>query len=193
MGHPIRPRKKYKTPQHPWQASRIALEKQLKKDYGLKNKKEIWKFQSLLRKTTHQAKKLIAAKTEQSKKEQEQLLNKLFKLKIINKDTKIENVLDLTINDFLNRRLQNIVYKKGLTRTSKQARQLIIHGHIFIRDKKVTVPSYLVKRDEEDLISYNPKSSFAKDDHPERPILKKEPIEEKKQKIKKKIEENKEK
>ena len=105
MGNPIRPRKKYKTPAHPWQGSRIEQEKIIKKEYGLKNKTEIWRFQSLLRKYTSHAKKLIGTKTAQSEKEKEQLLNRLFKLKIIEKDTKIEDVLDLNVNDFLDRRL----------------------------------------------------------------------------------------
>lgn len=168
MGNPIRPRKKYKTPAHPWQGSRIEQEKIIKKEYGLKNKTEIWRFQSLLRKYTSHAKKLIGTKTAQSEKEKEQLLNRLFKLKIIEKDTKIEDVLDLNVNDFLDRRLQTIIFKANFGRTPKQARQLITHGHIQIKDQKVTVPSYLVSRDEEQLISYNPNSSIAKDDHPER-------------------------
>jgi len=192
MGNPIRPRKKYKTPSHPWQASRIEQEKQLKKEYGLKNKKEIWKFQFLLRKSTSQAKKLIGTKTTQAEKEKEQLLNKLFKLKIIEKDTKIEDVLDLTINDFLERRLQTIIFKANFARTSKQARQLITHGHILIKNQKVTIPSYLVSRDEEKLISYNPNSSIAKDNHPER-VTKKGKKKEKEEKTKVKEKETKKK
>ena len=50
MGDPKKQRKKYTTPRHPWQRDRLDEERQLLKDYGLKNKKELWKFESLLRK-----------------------------------------------------------------------------------------------------------------------------------------------
>ena len=60
----------------------------------------------------------------------------------------------------LERRLQTIVWKKGLARTIYQARQLIVHGHIAIAGRRVTSPGYLVSREEEDRIDYAPGSPF---------------------------------
>ncbi len=169
MGDPKRQRKKYSTPSHPWQKSRIESEKIIKRDYGLKNKKEIWKFGSRLKRFTTQAKKLIAATSEQSKKEELQLKDKLFKLGIIhNKTIKAEDILNLTIQDVLNRRLQTFVYKQGLAKSVKQARQFIIHGHIFVNGNKVTIPSYIVTKDEESKIIFNPSSKISSLEHPER-------------------------
>ena len=49
MGDPKKQRKKYETPLHPWQGERILAEKKIMEEYGLKNKKEIWKMNSMLR------------------------------------------------------------------------------------------------------------------------------------------------
>lgn len=168
MGDPRKQRRKYSTPSHPWQASRIEEEKELKKEYGFKNKKEIWKTDAKLKKFTHQAKRLITGLTEQTKKETQDLLLKLFKYSLLPKEAKVEEVLGLTIKDIAERRLQTIVFKKGLGRTINQARQFIVHGHVFIGGQKVTVPSYLVKRDEENKIIFSPSSKLSKEDHPER-------------------------
>ena len=175
MGDPKKQRKKYETPTHPWLRHRIDSEKILTKDYGLKNKKEIWRFESKLRRFRVQAKRLIAGKTEQTKKETIQVISKLVRYGLIKKDAKLEDILDLNIKDILNRRLQTIVFTKGLARTIKQARQFILHGHIYLDNKKVTVPSYLVKVSEEEKIIHNPLSKIAKEDHPERIIKKVKP------------------
>lgn len=174
MGHIKKPKKKYSTPPHPWQRERIIEEKEILREYGLKNKKEIWKFQSKLRNTTAQVKKIVAAKNpEQAKLEKENLRNKLLKYGLIKKDTKLAEVLDLKIKDFLERRLQTLVFKKGLVNSIKEARQLITHGHICIKDKKITVPSYMVSLEEEPGIRINPLSTFIKKEEEE---IKKEKI-----------------
>ena len=80
----------------------------------------------------------------------------------------MNEILGLKANDIFDRRLQSIVYKNKLARTIKQARQLIIHGHIQINNQKVTIPSYLVGKDEEKHIDYAKDSSFNSKDHPER-------------------------
>ncbi len=157
MGSPKKQRKKYKNPTKHWDATRIKEEIKLLEKFGLRDKKEIWKIQSKLREFRHQAKKLIGMKTEQAKKEEKQLRDRLFKLSLIDKDAKIDAVLDLDIIKLMERRLQSLVFKKGLALTAKQARQLILHGHIFIDGKKFNIPSYLVTREEEDKIISNQK------------------------------------
>jgi len=196
MGDPKKLRKKYETPRHPWQASRILAEKPLIKDYGLKNKKEIWKAQSLLRKFTNQAKLLSAIKTEHQKREKEQLINRLVKLGLLKQGQDREDVLDLNVRNILDRRLQTLMVKKGLVLTPKQARQFIVHGHVMINNQKITVPSYLVNINEEDKITYLTSSSLSNKEHPEIILIKekynKETKEEKEVKEKKKTKEEKE-
>ena len=160
MGDPRQIRRKYSTPKHPWQAERLEAEKIILADYSLKNKKEIWRMQSVLKGFTNQAKKLSNIKTEQAKKEKEQLMNKLFKLGLIKKNADVDDVLGLTIKDIMSRRLQTLVYKMKMANTPKQARQFIVHGHVFLGDKKINVPSYLVPIDEESRIKFKDGSNL---------------------------------
>lgn len=172
MGHPRKLRKKYSTPAHPWERKRMEKETVIKDFYGLKNKKEIWKANSKLKNLTKQAKTVIREKTEQSKKEEKQLMEKLDKLNLMDKGSKTEDVLNLSIENVLDRRLQTQVLKSGLARSMKQARQFILHGHIFVSGKKLTVPSYMVAK--ADKISFNPRSPINDPEHPERITVKKE-------------------
>ena len=185
MGDPKKLRKKYNPPRHPWQGPRINAEKILVKDYGLKNKREIYKSQSLLRNFAKQAKQLIAFKGPQSEKEKHQLFAKLIKLNLLNKDAAdLEQVLGLTINKILDRRLQTLVYKKGLAKTQKQARQFITHGNVAIKGQKINIPGYLVNADEEHYIEFVKNSSLSNPEHPER-VIKENKVE-----LKKEVSEN---
>lgn len=172
MGDPRKTRKKYSKPTHPWQRSRIEEEKQIEKEYGFKSKKEIWKFKSKIRQINAQVKKIVGKRNAQSAIEEKQLLDKLYKMGITEKDSKLEDVLGLDLRRLLDRRLQTMVFKQNLTNTINQARQLILHGHIFVNGKKVTIPSYIVLRN--DKISYSDSSTFADPDHPERKLMEKE-------------------
>jgi small subunit ribosomal protein S4 len=48
--------------------------------------------------------------------------------------------------EILERRLDNVVYRLGLASSRRQARQLVNHGHLLVNGKKMTIPSYLVKK-----------------------------------------------
>jgi len=172
MGKPKFSRKKYETPSHPWQEDRIKEENELIKKYGLKNKREIWKAQTRLRKYRSQARSLlakIATGDEQSKKESEQLLLHLSRMNILPSNSTLDDVLTLNTEAILGRRLQTITYLKGLANTPRQARQLIAHGHIAISGRKVTIPGYMVTKDEESEVSYVAKSPLNDPLHPARP------------------------
>lgn len=173
MGHPRKQRRKYSGPPHPWKRDRLEAEAVIKKKYGLKNKKEIWKTDSILKKFKRQAKRIIAGsktkgKEEQFKKEQEQLLSRLMNLGIIEAGTKVEDVLDLPLEKLMERRLQSMVRAQGLARTMTQARQFVVHQHILVNDRTINVPSYLVKK--EDKITFNTRSTLHNPDHPERKV-----------------------
>lgn len=149
MGDPKKQRKKFSKPSHPWQKERIDAEKELLKQYGLRRKYEVWKMGSTLKKLLHRAKTIIGERTLQSELEKKQLLNRLYLLGILKKDSKIEDVLNLTLKDVLERRLQTLVCRKNIAKTMLQAREFITHEHIAIDDKKITIPSYLVSIEEE--------------------------------------------
>ena len=172
MGKPKFSRKKYETPSHPWQEDRIKEENELVKKYGLKNKREIWKAQTRLKKYRSQARELLA-KVEtgeiQSKKESEQLLMSLNRLNILPLNSTLDDVLALNTESILSRRLQTLTYLKGFASTPTQARQLISHGHISVGEKRVTVPGYIVTKEEESDISYMADSPLNDTMHPARP------------------------
>ncbi len=145
-----RQRKAYHTPKRPWDKERIQSEKDVMKKFGLKNKKEIWRTASLLRKYRKLARELAAKRNEETERI---IIEKLAKLGILKKESTLDDVLGLTIEDFLNRRLETVIYKKSLANTTKQARQFITHGKVLIKNRKVKFPSYIVPIDEEDNIT----------------------------------------
>lgn len=154
MGHPRKSRKKYNTPSHPWNADRIKLENKLVKKYGLKTKKEIWKAETMVKRYRRDARQLLGMSSEQNITERKQLLRHLINLGFMGEEAKLEDVLNLTVEDVLRRRLQTMVHQKGLANTAKQSRNMVVHGHIALDGKKIDSPSYLVKSGEEDLIGF---------------------------------------
>lgn len=173
MGDPRRLRKKFSKPSHPWQKQRIDEEVILMKEYGFKNKTELWKLGSLLKKYKLQVKELIPRRDDKAESEKKQLLAKLFQFKLVKQDSIPEDILAITLKDLCERRLQTVVFKKGLARSVKQSRQFIIHEHIMIGDRKITAPSYIVNDAEEVAIRFAD-SALASEDHPERVMIQKE-------------------
>lgn len=156
-------------PSHPWQKDRIDTEKRLKRDYGFKNKKEIWKMNSRLKGMQAQAKRLAAARGKQAEKETEQLLVRLQRLGLLTgENATLDAVLGLQVENVLDRRLQSVVTKLGLAHTMKQARQFITHRHITVNGVPVTFPSKLVTVEEENNIGFLERSPLVNDMHPER-------------------------
>ena len=172
MGDPKFARRSYDTPSHPWQGERIKAEVVLVKSYGLKNKTEVWKAQSVLRNYRKQARELQAllrGGDAQAKKEADALLNKCGRIGVRPLEgATLNDILTLTEKNILGRRLQTIVFEKGLASTITQARQMIVHGHIFMNGHKVTVPGYIVTRNEESTIEFNPASPYTDEMHPMR-------------------------
>jgi small subunit ribosomal protein S4 len=147
-----RKHKIYSRPKRPFDKARIDEEAVIKKEYGLKNKKEIWKADAKVKKMRDKAKKLITA----SEEEKEALFEKLRKIGLDVKS--VGDVLGLDKTDYLNRRLQTIVTVKGLAPTVKTARQMICHKRILVDGKVVDSPSYIVSVDVEDKIALKEKT-----------------------------------
>lgn len=106
--------------------------------------------------------------TEKTVARRNELLGTLQRYGLIGANAAMDDVLSLKVEDILERRLQTVVYRKGLARSPKQARQLITHGHIAIAGKRVSVPSYMVPVSEEAEIAYYATSSFADEANGER-------------------------
>jgi small subunit ribosomal protein S4 len=161
MGDPRRLKKKFKKPKHPFQKDRILEELEFVGKYGLRNKREYWKMRTMLGNWRDIARQSRTLSEERAKEVQQTLILKLNRLGIIGSEAEFEDVLLLTPEDVLKRRLQTLVYERGLASTIYQARQYITHGHIQVGGKKINTPSYIVKRDEEELIDFTPQSPLS--------------------------------
>ncbi|MCS7097627.1 MAG: 30S ribosomal protein S4 [Candidatus Methanomethyliaceae archaeon] len=153
MGDPKKCRKRWEGPHHPWRRDVLQKELILMGKYGLRNKKELWIANSILKVIRRRAISILGLEKEQKEKEERILINKLYKMGLLSENAILDDVLGLTVEDILERRLQSIVVKLKLAKTPYQARQLITHGHIYINDRRVTIPGYMVSREEESLVT----------------------------------------
>ena len=166
MGDPKKQRKKYDTPRFPWQIDTLEAELKLLGQYGLRNKREIWRHKTLLSKYRGIGRSLLGMSVVERRIQEKQILDKLHRLGILPDASALDDVLDLKLEDILGRRLQTLVFQRGLAKSIQQSRQLITHGHIAIEGRRVSSPSYLVLKDEETKITYTPKSPLTNPDHP---------------------------
>ena len=166
MGDPKRQRKKFDTPRFPWQIDTLEAELKTLGHYGLRNKREIWRSKTLVSKYRGIGRSLLASSVEERSEQEKQLLNRLNRLGILPDESALDAVLDLTLEDILERRLQTLVFHRGLSQSIQQSRQLITHGHIAVDGRRVSSPSYLVLKDEEEKIAYSAKSPLTDPDHP---------------------------
>jgi len=171
MGDPKKQRKKYETPRNRWSQDRLEEELKLLGQYGLRNKHELWHQKTELSKFRGIARSLISKTPEEREKMENEILLRLKKMGILDQTAVLDDVLDLTIEDLLERRLQTIVFRKGLTRSVFQSRQLITHGHVTIADRRITIPGYIVPKEKEEQITYTPHSTIANEEHPLRQSL----------------------
>ncbi len=163
MGDPKKPRKKWEPPSHPWVKEVLLEEMRLLGEYGLRNKRELWIAKSLLRSFRARARRLLALPQEQREQLARPLISRLYHLGLLpSEDATLDDVLRLTVRDVLERRLQTIVYRKGLASTIYHSRQLIVHGHIAIGGRRVRSPGRLVTREEEAQVDYYPFSPLAR-------------------------------
>ncbi|MEM4662602.1 MAG: 30S ribosomal protein S4 [Candidatus Diapherotrites archaeon] len=154
MGDPRKLKNKFERPRKPWVKDEILLRKELCEKYGLKNKRELWIIEAYLKRKRAVARKLLAVPVEERTKKLRELVDSLEKIGLLKKDATIDDVLSIKIESLLERRLQTIVWRKGLARTIKQARQLVTHGHISVNGRIVNIPGYLVPKSEENTIRF---------------------------------------
>ena len=171
MGQPKYSRPKTQTPTHPWKAERIEEEHALKDQYGLKRvggMKEIWRERSALRRHRQLAMKLIGrVDTSEGhfKREKEEFLGSMQRKGMISAAADLDDVLQISVENMLDRRLQSQVYYKGFAPSMRAARNMIVHGHIVLGNQKMNVPGYHVLRNQEADIAYHPSSNFNDPNH----------------------------
>jgi small subunit ribosomal protein S9e len=136
---------------------------QLIGEYGLKSKREIWRIQRVLAKLRAASRHLLTLEEKDTKRvfEGNAIIRRCLRMGLISEDRKsLDHVLGMTVNDFLERRLQTKVFKSGLAKSIHHARVLIRQRHIRVGKQIVNIPSFLVRLDSEKHIDFALTSPF---------------------------------
>lgn len=135
-----------------WTTDQLSAELYLVGTYGLRNKRELWKAQTEVARLRNQARALLSLSAEARSDKETQLLNFLNRLGLINEGATLDDILNLKIEDLLERRLQNIIMRKTGNKSPYLSRQLVVHRHVSIGNRFINLPGYLVKKNEEQQI-----------------------------------------
>ncbi|XP_030400838.1 40S ribosomal protein S9 isoform X2 [Gopherus flavomarginatus] len=89
------------------------------------------------------------------------LLRRLVRIGVLDEGKmKLDYILGLKIEDFLERRLQTQVFKLGLAKSIHHARVLIRQRHIRVRKQVVNIPSFIVRLDSQKHIDFSLRSPY---------------------------------
>lgn len=168
MGDPRRQKKKYVAPKRPFDTERFEQELESIGSYGLRNKRELWRHKTELSNYRRNARLMLGLSPTERERTEKELLDKLSRIGILTEEPTLDRVLDLTLENLLERRLQTIVFRKGMAASMHHARQLVTHGHIALDDARVTTPARLITVGEADRIAYTNKSALNEQSHPAR-------------------------
>jgi len=149
LGDPHKPKKTYHRPRRIWTIDQLNAELYILGTYGLRNKRELWKAQSEIARIRNQARALLAIPTEVRRDKELRLLGFLNRLGLVNESATLDDVLNLKIEDILERRLQTIVMRKIMSKSAIEARQIVSHRHVSVGSRTVNLPGYIVRKDEE--------------------------------------------
>jgi len=166
MGDPKKKHKSFNTPKRPYETEALMEELRTIGVYGLRNKRELWKIHTELSVMRGRARDLLSLEAEERARREQALINKLALRGLVMENGRLEDVLTLSVEDLLERRLQTYIFRRGMASSLFQARQLITHGHIAINDRKVTTPSYQVKITDEETLDYAKSSPYHSPTHP---------------------------
>jgi small subunit ribosomal protein S4 len=166
MGDPKKKHKLFTTPKRPYDSVRLESDLKIIGIYGLRNKRELWRQHAELSIIRRRSRDMLSLDVIERSNKEAILINKLYSLGLINDGATLEDILTLSVEDLLERRLQTFIFRQGMAKSLFQARQLIAHGHISIAGRKVKAPSYIVKREDENSIEYSMSSPMHTKEHP---------------------------
>merc|ERR1712039_473503 len=155
--------KTYKVPRRPFESARLDSELKVVGEYGMRNKREVWRVQLTLSKIRRAARELLKLDEKDPRRlfEGNALIRRLVRIGVLDESRmKLDYVLALKIEDFLERRLQTQVFKLGLAKSTHHARVLIRQRHIRVRKQVVNVPSFIVRLDSQKHIDFALTSPF---------------------------------
>ncbi|KAF8936774.1 40S ribosomal protein S9, partial [Dissophora ornata] len=144
-------------------AARLDQELKLVGEYGLRNKREIWRIGFTLSNIRRAARELLTLEDKDPRRlfEGNALIRRLVRIGVLDEDKmKLDYVLALKIEDFLERRLQTQVFKLGLAKSIHHARVLIRQRHIRVGKQVVDIPSFVVRLDSQKHIDFSLTSPY---------------------------------
>merc|ERR1712070_1165930 len=138
--------KTFSKPRRPFEKVRLDAELKTVGEYGLRSKRELWRVQFALNKLRNAARVLLTLDEKDPKRifEGEAIMRRMRNYGLLDEtQDKLDYVLALGPEQFLERRLQTLVFKLGLAKSVHHARVLIRQRHIRVGKQIVNVPSFL--------------------------------------------------
>eukprot|EP00929_Paragymnodinium_shiwhaense_P079063 TRINITY_DN410_c0_g1_i1.p1 TRINITY_DN410_c0_g1~~TRINITY_DN410_c0_g1_i1.p1 ORF type:complete len:193 (+),score=55.20 TRINITY_DN410_c0_g1_i1:69-647(+) len=155
--------KTFRKPKRPFEKERLDAEMKIIGEYGLKNKREVWRVQYALAKIRTAARTLLTLEDKSQARifQGEALLRRMCRLGLLSEsERKLDYVLGLTAAKIMERRLQTKVFKLGLAKSIHHSRCLIRQRHIRVGKQICDIPSFLVRVDSEKHIDFALTSPF---------------------------------
>nr|GME10170.1 40S ribosomal protein S9-2 [Ipomoea batatas] len=140
--------KTFKKPRRPYEKERLDAELKLVGEYGLRCKRELWRVQYALSRIRNNARMLLTLDEKDPRRifEGDALLRRMNRYGLLDESqNKLDYVLALTVENFLERRLQTLVFKAGMAKVGRQV---------------VNVPSFMVRLDSQKHIDFSLTSPF---------------------------------
>merc|ERR1711967_23042 len=156
-------KKTSKTPRKPFDKDRLIQELRVVGQYGLRCKREAWRVQLTLAKIRKAARGLMTLSEDDPRRlfEGDALLRRMVRLGLLKEnERKLDYILGLTLNQFMERRLQTLVAEKKLANSVHHARVLIRQRHIAVGKQMVNIPSFMVRVSSEQHIQTAPSSVY---------------------------------
>merc|ERR1719238_1819028 len=155
--------KVFRKPKRPFEKDRLDAEMRIVGEYGLKNKREVWRVQYALAKIRTAARQLLTLdeKSETRMFQGAALLRRMTRLGLLlENEKKLDYVLGLSAAKIMERRLQTKGFKLGLAKSIHHARCLIRQRHIRVGKQICDIPSFIVRVDSEKHIDFALPSPF---------------------------------